>query len=79
MEEERVKGYPVTGERFFQSGFIIYNLVHKKTRHIQDMWMRHIHRCGIECQISLYFVAQRFPSPVISEFTAPICDGKVCP
>jgi hypothetical protein len=71
MGEEVAKGYPVHGERHFQTGFIIYNLNHPATTRVQQMWFEHINRCGILCQISFYFVAQRFPSEV-AEFTESI-------
>jgi hypothetical protein len=71
MGEEVGQGFPVHGERDFQTGFIIYNLKHPATSRIQRMWFEHINRCGILCQVSMYFVAQRFPSE-IAEFTANI-------
>ena len=71
IEEEMSLGYKLNGERHFQTGLIIYNLRHPDTEKIQNMWMEHIRRCGIECQISFYFIAQRFPV-CIDEFTANI-------
>ena len=71
MEEEVSLGFKIHGERHFQSGVIIYNLRHPDTEKIQHMWMQHIKRCGIQCQISLYFISQRFPDS-IDEFTANI-------
>jgi hypothetical protein len=59
-DEEVAAGYKRNGEMHFQAGFIIYNLHHKKTRMFQDTWWEHIQRCGIQDQLSLYFVAQRF-------------------
>lgn len=71
MNEEVKKGYPIHGKRHFQTGFLIYNLLHPITVKIQKMWMNHIIRCGIQCQISFYFVAQRFPEK-IDEYIYPI-------
>ena len=75
IAEEQVQGFPVHGERHFQTGFIVYNLHHEDTQSIQSMWMGHIHRCGIQCQISMYFVAQRFPTS-IGEFIPPVSNSE---
>jgi hypothetical protein len=45
----------------YQTGFIIYNFTHKKTKEIQSTWMQHIKDCGIQCQISFNFVHQLYP------------------
>jgi len=71
MEEEVSLGYKIHGERHFQTGVIIYNMRNPDTLKVQNMWMEHIKRCGIQCQISFYFIAQRFPKSV-DEFTANI-------
>ena len=71
MEEEARAGFPTHGERHFQCGFLLYRLDHPDCAKIQDMWMAHIERCGIQDQISMYYVAQRFPDG-IGEFTASI-------
>lgn len=71
MEEEARAGFPTHGERHFQSGFLLYCLDHPDCAKIQRTWMAHIERCGIQCQISMYYVAQRFPDS-IGEFTASI-------
>jgi len=71
MEEEVSLGFKLHGERHFQTGVIIYNLRNPDTLKIQNLWMEHIMRCGIQCQISFYFIAQRFPKS-IDEFTANI-------
>ncbi len=63
-DQEVAAGYKRNGEKHFQGGFIIYNLRHKKTRLFQDTWWDHIQRCGIQDQLSLYFVAQRFKDDI---------------
>jgi hypothetical protein len=69
MEEEAALGYPVHGMRHLQSSFIIYNMNHPDTLTIQNMWKEHTDRLGgLMCQISFYFVAQRFPTSV-QEYT----------
>ena len=64
ISDEVEKGYVINGERHFQCGFIIYNLNKPDTYIFQNMWMEHNKRCGIEDQVSLYFVAQRFPNSI---------------
>ena len=64
MKEEAEKGYPSHGERHFQTGYLLYNMAHEDCSTIQNMWSSHIQRCGIQCQISMYYVAQRFPRSI---------------
>jgi beta-1,4-mannosyl-glycoprotein beta-1,4-N-acetylglucosaminyltransferase len=44
----------------FATGFIVYNMHHENTTKIQALWYEHIQQAGIQCQISMFFVAQRF-------------------
>jgi hypothetical protein len=76
MNEEVALGYPVHGERDFQTGFIIYNMNHKDTFIIQNDWESHIKRAGINCQISFYFVSQRYLLS-IAEFVKDWNHGRV--
>lgn len=41
-------------------GFLIRNMKHEKTRMICDIWYKHIQECGINDQISFFFVKQLF-------------------
>lgn len=41
-------------------GFIVYDMTNPKTSHIGNAWFNHIQMCGIEDQISFYFVKQLF-------------------
>ena len=75
IKEEEKKGYPINGERHFQTGCIIYNMNHPLVYKIQNTWMEHINRCGIECQISMYFIAQQFKKE-IDEFKEPLSVKK---
>ena len=78
INEEVNKGFPVNGERHFQAGFIIYNIKHNMCSFFQETWIKHINRCGIQDQISLYFVVQRF-SILVGEFKDSICKNQICP
>jgi len=42
------------------SGFLIRNMKHKKIIELNNTWYNHIQQCGIQCQISLFFVKQLF-------------------
>lgn len=43
-----------------QCGFLIRNMRHPKTNEISTTWYRHIQECGIQDQISFFFVKQLF-------------------
>ena len=56
------------------SGFMIRNMKHKKIIDFNNNWYRHILECGIQCQISLFFVKQLFPDDIlILDFNPSIC------
>jgi len=42
------------------TGLIIRNMKHKKINDINNTWYEHIQECGIQCQISFFFVKQLF-------------------
>ena len=44
----------------YQTGFIVRDMTNPKTHKIDKIWHEHIQLCGIECQISFYFVKQLF-------------------
>ena len=46
----------------YQTGFLLRNMKHEKTIEINETWFRHIEECGIECQVSMFFVKQLFPN-----------------
>ena len=64
MKEQESLGFPTHGERLFQCGFLLYYLQHPDCKNIQNTWMKHIQKCGIQDQISMYYVAQRFPDSI---------------
>lgn len=41
-------------------GFILRNMRHKNVRKIGETWQEHINECGIQDQISMFFVKQLF-------------------
>ena len=42
------------------TGFLIRNMKHDKIQEINQTWYEHIQQCGIQCQISFFFVKQLF-------------------
>ena len=41
-------------------GFLIRNMKHEKINEINNTWYQHIQECGIQDQISFFFVKQLF-------------------
>jgi hypothetical protein len=50
-------GLKDTVENHYQTGFIIRRSS-SKTNEINELWYKHIKECGIECQISFFFIQQ---------------------
>lgn len=60
ITEQLWSGLKVTAEHLYWTSVILRNMRHRDTIDINNMWYEHIHKCGIECQVSFFFVAQRF-------------------
>tara|TARA_Y100000389_G_scaffold156862_1_gene157833 strand:- start:333 stop:1694 length:1362 start_codon:yes stop_codon:yes gene_type:complete len=75
INEEVDKGFSINGEKHYTCCFIIYNNKHPNTLKIQNTWMNHINRCGIQDQISMYFVAQRFKKEIYEFVGGGRCGG----
>ena len=65
MTEELEQGRSITADNRFWTSAILRNMRHPDTVKINDMWLHHINRCGIQCQISFFFVAQHFPGIIL--------------
>jgi len=50
-------------------GFLIRNMKHEKINEINDTWYKHIQECGIQDQISFFFVKQLFIRSCIHSFS----------
>lgn len=61
------QGLTVMNDELFATGFLIRNMKHEKIHEINETWYQHIQQCGIQCQISFFFVRQLF-SPWIHSF-----------
>jgi len=42
------------------TGYLLRNMKHPKIMQINETWFNHIQDCGIECQISFFFIKQMF-------------------
>lgn len=59
------KHFPHTSHnRLFATGQLLYNMKHPCTLQLQSTWFSHIQRCGIECQISFFFIAKMFEKDI---------------
>jgi hypothetical protein len=54
-------------------GFIVRNMRHTVTREINEMWFQHIEECGIQDQISFFFVKQYFECYINAFCESPFC------
>lgn len=61
MQEELNKGASFECQLYWTSA-ILRNMKHADTEKINNKWMKHVNRCGIECQISFDIIAQSFNS-----------------
>ena len=59
-------GLSETVEIHAQCGFLIRNMKHPKIKEIDETWFKHIQECGIQDQISFFFVKQLFNDYIIS-------------
>jgi hypothetical protein len=48
-------------ERMYETGLIMRKTAAAKVKKINEEWYQAILECGIECQISFNFIAQRYP------------------
>lgn len=60
ITEQVNNGLKLTAPQHYAGTCIIRNTAHPKLAEFNQTWMEHISKCGIEDQISLFFVAQLF-------------------
>ncbi|MGE0434866.1 MAG: hypothetical protein AB7K09_20415 [Planctomycetota bacterium] len=65
ISRELASGYRAECDTLFWTSAILRNMRHPRILELNDLWYDHITRCGIECQISFHFVAQRFQREVM--------------
>jgi len=54
-------------------GFLIRNMKHSKINELNNTWYQHIQECGIQDQISFFFVKQLFNEDILSFTEYPFC------
>jgi len=59
-------GLSHTTKHHCQTTLLIRNMKHPKIKELNSTWYEHIQECGIECQISFFFVKQLFSECVYS-------------
>lgn len=67
IQEMLSYGFQAENTNLYATGVIIRNMKHPKTKQIDDAWYTHIQKCGIECQISFFFVNQLFSQYIIPD------------
>ena len=60
------KGYSLSLPMHYETGFIVRKNHHDLIIKLNEAWYREIVQCGIQCQISFFFVQQMFPNTVQS-------------
>jgi len=71
IENQIKSGLSETTDSHCQCGFLIRNMKHEKIIELNKTWYQHIQTCGIQDQISFFFVKQLF-SENIAPFTGDI-------
>jgi len=61
IHHQVAQGLSVRTDYHCQCGFLIRNMKHEKMNDINTTWYHHIQTCGIQDQISFFFVKQLFP------------------
>jgi hypothetical protein len=61
ISSQLMAGLKVQTDRHFTTNCILRDMRHPDIAAINETWYQHIQACGIECQVSFFFVAQLFP------------------
>lgn len=54
------EGYSLKKDIHYVTTCILRDMKHEDTQAINNEWFEHIARCGIECQVSFFFISQMF-------------------
>tara|TARA_Y100000310_G_C20232283_1_gene600799 strand:- start:22 stop:585 length:564 start_codon:yes stop_codon:yes gene_type:complete len=60
MKNQMRNGLSERTKHHCATGFLIRNMKHEKMKEINNTWYQHVQECGIQCQISFFFVKQLF-------------------
>jgi hypothetical protein len=58
-------GLVLDSETHFATGCILRDMRHPDIKKLNETWHQHIRQCGIECQVSFFFITQLFPNIMI--------------
>ena len=67
-------GLKVEADRHFSTYCILRDMRHPNIATINETWYEHIQACGIECQVSFFFVAQMFKNITILPEHHVLCE-----
>jgi hypothetical protein len=73
IEKQIKNGLSSTVDKHCATGFLIRNMKHEKIFEINNTWYKHIQECGIQCQISFFFVKQLFHEYILPFTEIPFC------
>jgi len=62
MSSQLMAGLNIQTERHFTTNCILRDMRHRDIVNLNETWYQHIQSCGIQCQISFFFVSQLYPS-----------------
>lgn len=78
MTSQLMSGLSVQSQHHFTTMCILRDMRHPDAVAINETWYDHIQKCGIECQISFFFVAQIFKNvSVLPPFMFDLGDAPV--
>lgn len=60
ISSQLMAGLKVQTDRHFTTNCILRDMRHPEIAALNETWYQHIQACGIECQVSFFFVAQLF-------------------
>jgi hypothetical protein len=63
--EKSKAGYSLNPEKIFWTSAIFRNHKHQQIKEINEHWYTDVQQCGINCQISFDFIAQKYPIAVM--------------
>jgi hypothetical protein len=66
INNQKKRGLSETVEKNCACGFQIKNMMHEKINELNDVWYKHIQECGIQDQISFFFVKQLYEDYIVA-------------
>lgn len=71
IQKQISNGFQETTTDHCATGYLIRNMKHEKINEINNTWYDHIQQCGIQCQLSFFFVKQLFEGYILSSNNMP--------